>query len=130
MSKSRRSFLAGLVSALGMVALVAIFAPAGIAQEQPQKKPAQATGGEKIFLDNNCNRCHSVSSLNIQAKKKPTGEHPPPDLSTVKHLEPSWIEAFLHKQEKLDGRHHPIKFKGSAEELHTLANWISGLSKK
>jgi hypothetical protein len=40
-----------------------------------------------------------------------------------------WVKSFLKKEVKKDGKPHSKEFKGSAEELDALAQWIVSLKK-
>ena len=87
---------------------------------------AQSTDGKKIFEANKCTMCHSLKAEKIEAK----GKSKAPDLSTVGATQkPEWIEKFVTKQEKLDGKQHPIAFKGSPADLKTLATWLASHKK-
>lgn len=49
----------------------------------------------------------------------------PPDLSGVGvERKAEWIAAFLLKKEKLEGKLHEKKFRGTEAELKKLANWL------
>ncbi|MGE5430172.1 MAG: c-type cytochrome [Syntrophomonadaceae bacterium] len=109
--KSRNLVIAALFS-------VSVMASATVAQSN--------TDGKKIFEANKCTMCHSLKAEKIEA----TGKSKAPDLSTVGATQKAeWIEKFVTKQEKLDGKQHPIAFKGSSAELKTLAAWLASHKK-
>ncbi len=86
--------------------------------------------GKTIFLDNKCSNCHSISSQGIKGLR-PEGGAKPNDLSnTGVKLRSEWIEKWLMKEETLNNKKHMRKFKGSPEELHTLASWLETLKEK
>jgi mono/diheme cytochrome c family protein len=86
--------------------------------------------GKTIFLNNKCSNCHSIHTQGIKGKR-PEGGAKPSDLSnTGAKLKPEWIEKWLQKEETLYGKKHMKKFKGTPEELHTLAEWLSSLHDK
>jgi hypothetical protein len=86
--------------------------------------------GKTIFVDNKCSNCHSIHSEGIKGKR-PEGGAKPSDLSnTGAKLKPEWIEKWLQKEETLYGKKHMKRFKGTPEELHTLAEWLSSLKEK
>jgi mono/diheme cytochrome c family protein len=86
--------------------------------------------GKQIFLDNKCSNCHSIHIEGIKGKR-PEGGAKPSDLSnTGAKLKPEWIEKWLMKEETLYGKKHMKKFKGTSEELHVLAEWLSSLKEK
>ncbi|MDP4198628.1 MAG: c-type cytochrome [Bacteroidota bacterium] len=83
--------------------------------------------GKAIFLDSKCSNCHSISSEGIKGLR-PEGGAKPSDLSNVgSKFKSEWFEKWLMKEETLYNKKHMKKFKGSAEELHTLANWLETL---
>ena len=96
--------------------------------------------GQKIFLDNKCTQCHNISALKIAKAKADKDEKEeeeasegskkvdPPDLSSVgKDHKADWFVKWLNKEEKVEGRKHKKKFKGSPESLDTLTQWIATL---
>jgi hypothetical protein len=86
--------------------------------------------GKTIFIDNKCSNCHSIHTQGIKGKR-PEGGAKPSDLSnTGAKLKPEWIEKWLNKEETLYGKKHMKKFKGTPEELHVLAEWLSSLKEK
>jgi mono/diheme cytochrome c family protein len=93
------------------------------------KKAAQLDG-KTIFVNNKCSNCHSIKTQGIKGKR-PEGGAKPSDLSnTGAKLKPEWIEKWLNKEETLYGKKHMKKFKGTPEELHILAEWLSSLHDK
>ncbi|MGE5621120.1 MAG: c-type cytochrome [archaeon] len=110
--KSRNLVFAALFS-------VSLLASATVAQQKD-------ADGKKIFEANKCTMCHSLKAEKIEA----TGKSKAPDLSTVGATQkPEWIEKFLKKNEKLEGKQHPIVFKGTDAELKTLATWLASHKK-
>ncbi len=109
----------------------------------PMRAQADAAvpAGQKIFLQNKCTQCHAISALKIAKVKSDEStadvdedeallgkKIEPPDLSDVgKKKEKDWIVKWLKKEVKLDGHKHKKKFKGSDEELDTLATWVASL---
>lgn len=86
-----------------------------------------AKTGKDIFEVNKCNSCHSIKAEKIDAKSKSNA----PDLSAVgSDVKSDFIQKFLKKEESLGGKKHPIAFKGTNDELATLANWLGSLKKK
>ncbi|HJY63080.1 MAG TPA: cytochrome c [Ignavibacteria bacterium] len=81
--------------------------------------------GKKIFVDNKCGSCHSIEAVGLTTKSKKKNV---PDLSEVgsKHTS-EFIVKYLTKQEAIDDVKHSIVFKGSDEELLTLAKWLESL---
>lgn len=99
---------------------------------------AKVPAGQSIFLKNKCTSCHSIQVLGIEKKASEdeadsptTTKKKPPDLSGVglKHTA-EWITNWLLKKETMDGEHHVKKFRGTDEELGTLANWLASLKTK
>lgn len=81
--------------------------------------------GKTIFVDAKCAGCHGVTAQGIEQAKK---NDKYPDLSTVgdKH-NAEFLVKFLNKEEKVNDKAHPVKFKGEAADLTTLATWLAGL---
>ncbi len=100
----------------------------------PPSPPAQATpptagGGKAIFTAQKCNGCHAISGQGI-ARTAPVseGQEPPSDLSSAgKSHDADWFVRWLQKKETLNGKKHIKGFKGSDEDLQTLAKWLAGL---
>lgn len=111
--------------------------------------------GQKLFLKNHCTSCHSIKAVKIEKKAEPAVEEEvketaaketaaketevketgtkkePPDLSGVglKHKS-DWIQGWLLKKELIDGKPHKKKFRGTPDELKTLATWLETLRTK
>jgi mono/diheme cytochrome c family protein len=98
-------------------ALATMTAGASLAQE----------AGQKAFMDAKCNRCHSISSHEIEAtvsSEKMRG----PDLAKVgtKH-DAAWITQYVKREVKMDDKNHRMAWKGSDEDLKTIADWLATL---
>lgn len=106
------------------------------------KGASAADDGKSIFLDGKCNECHAIASQGIEVAKSDDGalEEDPfggddegddeeaPDLSGVgKEQNAEWIADYLKKKVKLDGKKHRKRFKGSADELKVLSEWLASL---
>jgi len=79
--------------------------------------------GEKIFLNSKCNNCHTIVSMEILSKTDDAV-----DLSNAgSPSDAVLIKSYLLKEQKINDKEHKLKFKGSAEELDTLVNWIGTL---
>ena len=84
--------------------------------------------GKDLFLKYKCNRCHSIQAEGIEATsermKKKT-----PDLSNVGNRVESaeWIVKWIKREIERDGKKHRGKFKGTDEELNTIAQWLMTL---
>jgi mono/diheme cytochrome c family protein len=114
---SKRGLIAGL-------AIVGLFATGAAPRHGTEKD------GKQVFIDSKCSNCHSVSVEGIRGLR-PEGGAKPNDLSnTGGKFKAPWIEKWLMKQETLNNKKHMRKFKGSPEELHTLAAWLETLKAK
>ncbi len=102
-----------------IVVIVALF---GFTYSIAQEK----IDGKKVFVDQKCNMCHTVSTVEITSKKKDAV-----DLSKMSKewLTDFWIK-YLNKEEKLNDALHKTAFKGNYEELKALINWLESLSEK
>ncbi len=93
--------------------------------------------GQKIFTDNKCTQCHAIDALKIAKVKSDEEEKDddeggkkvePPDLGDAgKDHDAAFITKWLMKEEKIDGKKHKKKFKGSEEDLKVLADWLATL---
>ena len=91
--------------------------------EQPAKEPA----GKTIFLENKCNTCHSIDSFGITKK---LASSKAPDLSNVgSEKKADWIIKWLKKEETLNDKKHLATFKGTEEDMKTVAAWLESLKK-
>ncbi len=102
---------------LFIMSIVALF---GFAFSMAQdNEPA----GKTIFINSKCSGCHTVQSADITSKNKNAV-----DLSkTGDNLQPDFIVNYLNKEVKLNDKQHKIAFKGSADDLNTLADWLVSL---
>ncbi|MGM0577617.1 MAG: c-type cytochrome [Myxococcota bacterium] len=88
---------------------------------------AMAADGKAIFLDNNCNNCHTIESKGIDYSEDKS-DNDGGDLSKVgAEHDKKWIALFLLKKKDLDGKKHKKKFYGSKGDLKTLATWLETL---
>jgi len=109
-----------LLFILFISAIVALFAFAfSFSQEK-------GLDGKEIFMDNKCNTCHTVTSMEITSKKTNAV-----DLSNAGSAgDAKLLKTFLLKESKINDKEHKLKFKGSEEELDTLINWLLTLKTK
>lgn len=88
----------------------------------------KAPQGKELFTKYKCQGCHSVDAAGIKRTKpvSATAKHKPPDLSKVgDERGHEWIEGWLDKTEKIEGRAHPaLKFKGTKDEREAVAAWL------
>ena len=83
----------------------------------------QTPDGKQIFLDNKCNKCHTVTSMDITSKKDDAV-----DLSDAGSVgDVQFLKSYLLKESDINDKSHKTKFKGSEEELNTLAEWLASL---
>lgn len=100
---------------LFIVSIVALF---GFAFSMAQNKEPD---GQKLFTDNKCTVCHSVASLGITSNKKDAV-----DLSkTGDTYKADFLIQYLNKESKINNKLHKVAFKGSSEDLKTLAGWLN-----
>jgi len=79
--------------------------------------------GKKVFVDNKCNMCHTVTSAGIESKKSDAV-----DLSAVgKDRTVEFLTKYLKKEAKLNDKDHKSSFKGTDEDLTKLVDWLSTL---
>lgn len=96
--------------------------------------PSASYADAALFTSSGCNKCHAISAAKVESKASGE-EEGAPDLSHVgKNHDAAFITSFL-KKEAVEtahegvtaGKKHPIKFKGTDEELGKLANWLAGM---
>lgn len=87
-----------------------------------------AADGKAIFLGQKCNLCHTIDSQGIA---KTSDKIKAPDLSNASGLVESadWLKSFLKKEVKKDDKNHLREFKGTAEELDAVVQWLVTLKK-
>lgn len=79
--------------------------------------------GKKVFVDNKCNMCHTVTNAGIESKKSDAV-----DLSTVgKDRTVEFLTKYLKKEAKLNDKDHKSSYKGTDEDLAKLVEWLSTL---
>ncbi len=125
-------------------AAVALAVPlAATVAEEAAKSDADAKipAGQKLFLDNSCNSCHTMKGQGIEKKKSATATEATaatpstttpapaskvPDLSAVglEH-DQAWMTKFLLKTETLHDKKHMKTWKGTDAELATLTAWLA-----
>ena len=82
--------------------------------------------GKQVFMDSKCNKCHSVTSIEITS-----GKDDATDLSnTGSKGDAQLFKTYLLKESKINDKEHKLKFKGSEEELNSLVNWLITLKTK
>jgi mono/diheme cytochrome c family protein len=113
-----------------VVGLAAVSGPARAdAAVKPSKPAAKVADGSPVFLQYKCNSCHTIEAKGIKkAVETPGAASKPPDLSGVGAVRKAeWMSAFLLKEEKLDGKLHIKKFRGTDAELKQLVDWLATL---
>lgn len=97
---------------------------------------AEEPAGQKIYIKQKCSQCHPIEALKIakvesdeeEAEEADEEKVDPPDLSGVgKERTAEWIVKWEKKEEQIKGRKHKKKYKGTDEELKTLAEWLATL---
>jgi cbb3-type cytochrome oxidase cytochrome c subunit len=121
-------------------AAVALAVPlAATVAEEAAKADTEAKipAGQKLFLDNGCNSCHSMKGQGIEKKKSATATEAKaatpaaapsktPDLSAVGlERDQAWMTKFLLKTETLHDKKHMKTWKGTEADLATLTAWLA-----
>lgn len=110
-------WIAGAV--LGFSLIGAVFAPAGV---------ARAADAKDLFVSGRCMRCHSVEAQGIAAKPRAGEEDEVTDLSKAgADRTAEWMQQYLRREADVDGVKHRQKYRGSDEDLKTLALWLARL---
>ena len=108
-------------------------------------------GGKETFLQQKCNKCHTVKSLNIaklpktavaedadEEEEAGAEKVDPPDLTGMgaklirekgwKENATAFLAKFLQKEATTDkGHKHKKKFRGSPDSLKELVDWVISL---
>ncbi|MGB9772211.1 MAG: hypothetical protein ACPLX7_09620 [Candidatus Kapaibacteriota bacterium] len=72
------------------------------------------------FVEAKCNTCHAFSEFAIEAKNK-SPNNKAPDLSKIKiDYDKEFLQKYLHKEEDINGKKHPVVFKGNDEDLQLI----------
>lgn len=112
------------IIAMMAIALCAAMLSGPAFAEEADKAPQ----GKELFTKYKCQGCHSVDAAAVKRTKpvSATAKHKPPDLSKVGDTRGhEWIEGWLGKTEKIEGRVHPtLKFKGTKDEKEAIAAWL------
>lgn len=89
---------------------------------------AESPTGKDIFVNSKCNTCHAIKSQDITSKQADKY----PDLSNVgdKGITAENLVKYLNKEFDINGKKHPVKFKGTEDELKTLVDWLLTLKEK
>lgn len=112
--------------------LMGVFLTAAIAEDA--KKPA--LDGKTMFLDQKCESCHAIASLKIEKKASAAKEtadagskkKEPPDLSDIgSKVKADWLGQYLMKTADREGVKHMKKFKGNADSLKVMVDWLMTL---
>jgi mono/diheme cytochrome c family protein len=116
-----------MAAILGFPVMLAVALPGWV----PGPAAAQSSDGESegqaIFVAQRCNMCHSVEALGIEATTQ-SERMRASDLSKVgAKLDAELIARYVKKQEQIDGEEHKPAWRGSDEELATLAGWLAAL---
>lgn len=102
--------------------VIAFFAT--VVHAQTQSAPA----GQKLFVDNKCNTCHSVTSAQIEKKMAAAKGT---DLSNAGAThDAAWFTKWLNKEVDLEGKKHPASVKLPDADLKTLVDWLATLKTK
>ncbi len=93
-----------------------------LAQDSKSEDP-----GKKVFLDNKCNMCHSVSAEGIEKK---TAGSKAPDLSGIGAKQNAdFFVKFLKKEADMNGKKHSKSWTGKDADLQAIAKWLESLKK-
>jgi hypothetical protein len=114
----RRTRLSTLAGGIALGAFVTLALPVAARAQD---------AGQKAFEANKCSNCHSIEKLGI-ARKIQSEKMAGPDMSTIgdKH-DAEWIMKWASRQIEKDGKQHKNEYKGTKEDLQTIANWLASL---
>ena len=98
---------------------------------QTQSQPAGADG-KAAFLNEKCQRCHSIQTEKVELTAggyvKSKDKNIPPDLSGIgsKH-DAEWMFKYVKRTQTREGLKHAGVYRGSDEQLKSLADWLATL---
>jgi cytochrome c len=123
-----RRMISTILAALVVTLLCGVAFADQPAAADSKAKPSE---GQAVFAKYKCTSCHSIDAAGI--KKKPvegdeaeTEGVKPPDLSGVGVArDAAWMTKFLSKEEKIEGKVHPKKFRGTPSELQKVTAWLA-----
>ncbi|MBL7994290.1 hypothetical protein JNM05_02865 [bacterium] len=86
-----------------------------------------ADDAKEVFLSEKCQRCHSISAINIDV----TGQKVVSDLSAVgsRHTG-EWLVMYMKREVAIDGKKHIKNLKTSGANIEKLAHWLATLKRK
>ena len=107
-----------------------------IALAEDAKVPA--LDGKTLFMEQKCANCHAVASMKIEkkaaakesAEKADAGskKKEAPDLSDLgSKVKADWLGPYLMKTADKEGVKHMTKFKGNADSLKVMVDWLMTL---
>lgn len=117
-----------------VVVVMGVLFTAAMAEEEKKA----ALDGKTLFLEQKCANCHAVASMKIE-KKAPAKEgaekadagskkKEAPDLSDLgSRVKADWLSPYLMKTADLKGVKHMTKFKGNADSLKVMVDWLMTL---
>jgi len=120
-----------IIKTLGILLIIPFVAMLIIAQESQPSNP-QKTDPLKIdfslaktkFTEAKCNTCHAFSEYSIEAKNK-SPNNKAPDLSKIEiKYDRDFLTKYLHKEEQINDKKHPVAFKGTDEDLNIILGLI------
>jgi cytochrome c2 len=91
--------------------------------------PALALDGKEVFLAQKCNMCHAVSTAAIEATTKSEKMKGPDLVGVVQAHDAAWVADFVQKKVDKDGKKHGKAYKGTAEELTAIIDWLKTQTK-
>jgi len=96
-----------------VLAAVALFAFSNVRAEDAKKD------GKAIFTASKCTMCHTFDAAGIKKLEKKT------DIAGG--MAADKVEKYLMQESELNGKKHKTKFKGTPEDLATMAKWIASV---
>lgn len=83
--------------------------------------------GKTTFVEQGCNKCHSVSSAGIEATIK-SEKMQGPDLDGVgSRYDAELVGKYVRKEVQINDKDHKATWKGSDEELAAIVDWMMKL---
>ncbi len=90
-----------------------------------EEKNEQAERGRELFVSQKCSRCHTVTRHGIEAQV--SGAMRGPELGSGPERTASWLRGYVLREEKIDGKAHPLPWKGTESQLDQVVAFLLSL---
>ncbi len=114
---------------LGAIAIGTLVAVGLLQLPAAELQPAIAASGQEAYTSAKCNMCHSVSAAGIAATAKMESMLGPDLGGVINDGNSEEMSKYIRKQISRNDKEHKKEFKGSAEELQPILDWLKTQAK-